>query len=170
MQKQVYVMVICLASIVGTSAAANTLTKRDAQIVASLGKQAHGIEEDIHQYNVGRAFAPKNTEYVVQSTCWREMFLAMEAVSMALNHDGMSITVSSEMVNPHDEAISLVAVKADTEGAIVMIGTTRQIINYVLGACSSDALIVSKSQQTTNFLDQADTVLRSLEGRLPLLQ
>jgi hypothetical protein len=133
MRQQAHVMVICLASIVGTSAVAHTLTKRDAQIVASLGKQAHGIEEDIHQYNVGRAFAPKNTEYVVQSACWRELFSVMEAVAMARNHDSISITLSAEMLNPRDEALSLMVVNADTE-------------------------------------DQADTILRSLERRLPPLQ
>jgi hypothetical protein len=104
-------------------AAANTLSKSDAGIVRNLAQQAHRIEEDIRQYRVGLAFAPKDTEYVVQSTCWRELFLAMEAVTMALNHDAMSILLSSEMVNSRDEANALMAARADTDGSIVMIAT-----------------------------------------------
>jgi hypothetical protein len=71
------------------------------------------------------------------------------------------------MVNKQDEINALIATKADTEGAIGIIASARKVVGYVQGACSSDALLIGKSQQTSSFLDDADSSLRSLNRRLP---
>lgn len=162
-----YEVVICLVSINSTPATANTLSRRDVEMVSSLGKQARRIEEDIQNYKAGRALAPKDTEYIMQSTCWDQLFRVTEAVTIALSHNAMTVGLSSQMINSDDEAHALMAAKADTEGAIAIMASARKVVGYVLGACSSDTLLVAESQQMTSFLDQADTVISSLTRRLP---
>ena|ERR1700690_2099368 len=148
-----------------TLASANTLNERDATTVAALATQARQIREDISQYNAGRLAAGNSNG--VQAVCWEQLFSVTEAATIAISHAAMSIKLSSQMINPQDEALALMAAKADIEGSIAMSATVRKVTNYVLGACSSEPLLISTSQRLSSFLSRADTTFSSLSRRLP---
>lgn len=153
---------VVAVSLAGT-ASANTFRSGDHLAYSDLAGKTLGVERDVNE--AIKVVAQGNE--LLQVICLSEIRNALDRISDQLLFASVLIMISSQMRQGADEALVNGTLAIHTSHALRQVAGDRQLALSTAASCSRSALVNTYAQKTSALADDAATLLRAANGKVP---